>query len=126
LSSAESPEAPGQEPTSATLLCAAGQRQPNRAEAQLPTAGEFAIGSVTANAANVAWVDDSVPAGAMTSAGRRLGTVNGNPSPFAGSYAHQSALASGFTNITSRTNRTLSIGVETRSMYIYLDRQTAE
>jgi hypothetical protein len=122
-------EAPGLEPTFGKTFAFVPQGNGNQtvqAEAQLPDGRRiFAIGSVTANAANVPWVDDSVPAGAMTGAGGgdSWNWVNSNPSPFAGSYAHQSALASGLhEHFFQNATRTLSIGVgDTLYAYIYLD-----
>jgi hypothetical protein len=97
-----------------------------QAEAQLPDGRRiFAIGTVVVNAGNVAWVDDSVPAGAMTGAsgGDSWNWVSSSPSPFAGSYAHQTALASGLhEHLFQNATRTLSIGVgDTLYAYIYLD-----
>jgi hypothetical protein len=122
-------EAPGLEPTFGKTFAFVPQGNGNQtvqAEAQLPDGRRiFAIGSVTATAANVAWVDDSVPAGAMTSAsgGDSWNWVSSNPTPFAGTSAHQSALAAGLhEHYFQNATRTLSIGVgDTLYAYIYLD-----
>jgi len=122
-------EAPGQEPTFGKTFVFVPQgngSQTVQAEAQLPDGRRiFAIGTVAANAANVPWVDDSVPAGAMTGAGGgdSWNWVSGNPSPFAGTSAHQSALASGLhEHFFQNATRTLSIGGgDTLYAYIYLD-----
>lgn len=70
------------------------------AEATLPDGRRvFAATDFTPTVANVVWVDDSVPAGAM--AGSDGGDpwawnfVNSNPTPESGQYAWQSAIASG-------------------------------
>ena len=70
------------------------------------------------------WVDDAVPAGA-TATGTNEGWnwVSSNPTPFGGTLAHQSALASGvhqhyFTGASS----TLAVGAaDTLFAYVYLD-----
>jgi hypothetical protein len=122
-------EAPGLEPTFGKTFAFVPQGNGNQtvqAEAQLPDGRRiFAIGSVTATAANVPWVDDSIPAGAMTSAsgGDSWNWVSSNPSPFAGTLAHQSALAAGLhEHYFQNATRTLSIGVgDTLYAYIYVD-----
>jgi hypothetical protein len=122
-------EAPGQEPAFGTTFAFVPQgngSQSVQAEAQLPDGRRiFAIGAVAATAANVAWVDDSVPTGGATSAdgGDSWNWVSSNPSPFAGTVAHQSALASGLhEHYFQNATKTLSIGVgDTLYAYIYLD-----
>jgi hypothetical protein len=122
-------EAPGQEPTFGQTFNFVPQgngSQTVQAEAQLPDGRRiFAIGAVMANAANVAWVDDSIPTGGApgTSGGDSWNWISSNPAPFSGTSAHQSALVSGvhehyFQNASS----TLSVGVgDTLYAYIYLD-----
>jgi hypothetical protein len=122
-------EGPGQEPTFGKTFAFVPQgngSQIVQAEAQLPDGRRiFAIGTVAANAGNVAWVDDSVPAGAMTGAmgGDSWNWVSSNPSAFAGTLAHQSALVSGLhEHLFQNATRTLSVGVgDTLYAYIYLD-----
>jgi hypothetical protein len=122
-------EAPGLEPTFGKTFAFVPQGNGNQtvqAEAQLPDGRRiFAIGSVRASGANVAWVDDSVPAGAMTSAagGDSWNWVSSNPSPFVGTSAHQSALAAGLhEHYFQNASKTLSIEVgDTLYAYIYVD-----
>src|SRR5262249_46986889 len=97
-----------------------------QAEAQLPDGRRiFAIGAVMANAANVAWVDDSIPTGGAPSTidGDSWNWITGNPTPFSGTYAHQSALASGLhEHYFQNASSTLSVAVgDTLYAYIYLD-----
>jgi hypothetical protein len=122
-------EAPGQEPTFGQSFAFVPQGNGNQtvqAEAQLPDGRRiFAIGTVGATAANVAWVDDSIPAGAASGAsgGDSWNWVSSNPTPFAGSSEHQSALAAGLhEHLFQNASATLSIGVgDTLYAYIYLD-----
>ena len=75
--------------------------------------------------ADTVWVDDSVPTGATlaTDGGDSWTWVNGNPPPYAGSVAHQSASRSGehqhyFSNATS----SLAVAAgDTLFAYVYLD-----
>jgi hypothetical protein len=71
------------------------------------------------------WVDDAVPAGAVTASdgGDAWTWVNSNPAPFSGAQAHQSTLSAGehqhyFYNATT----TLSVAVgDALFAYIYID-----
>jgi hypothetical protein len=79
---------------------------------------------VNATGAATVWVEDAVPLGATVGGdGEGWNWVSGNPAPFSGALAHQSALASGvhqhyFYNATT----TLAVGVgETLYAYVYLD-----
>ena len=122
-------DAPGQEPAFGSTFAfvpPGNGSQTVQAEAQLPDGRRiFAIGTVAATAANVPWVDDSVPAGGATSAdgGDSWNWVSSSPGPFAGTAAHQSALASGLhEHYFQNATRTLSIGVgDTLYAYIYVD-----
>ena len=74
--------------------------------------------------ATTVWADDAVPAGAtLAGTGEGWSWVSGNPAPYAGALAHQSALLSGvhqhyFYNATT----TLSVAVgDTLFAYVYLD-----
>jgi len=97
-----------------------------QAEAQLPDGRRvFAKGSFNANAPNIVWVDDALPAGAIpvTVGGDSFNWVGSNPTPFSGSKALQSNIIPGehqlyFYNATS----TLSItNGDTMYAYVYID-----
>src|SRR5262249_1985836 len=97
-----------------------------KAEAQLPDGRRiFAIGTVGASGANVAWVDDSGPNGGVTASdgGDSWNWVSSNPSPFSGSVAHQSALAPGLhEHYFQNATKTLAVGTgDILYAYIYLD-----
>ena len=79
--------------------------------------------AATTSAAPV-WVDDAVPAGATVGGdGEGWSWVSGNPAPYSGALAHQSALVSGvhqhyFYNATT----TLAVAAgDTLFAYVYLD-----
>jgi len=122
-------EAPGQEPTfgqSFAFVPQGNGSQTVQAEAQLPDGRRiFAIGTVVANASNVAWVDDSIPAGGQqgTIGGDSWNWISSNPSPFSGNAAHQTALASGLhEHLFQGASSTLSVGTgDVLYAYIYLD-----
>ncbi|HWQ92823.1 MAG TPA: hypothetical protein VN673_14195, partial [Clostridia bacterium] len=68
------------------------------AEAKLPDGRRvFAKASFKANSPNIVWVNDALPAGAVTGAegGDSWTWVGSNPAPHSGSKYHQSALAGG-------------------------------
>ncbi|HEX3358046.1 MAG TPA: hypothetical protein VHS31_13825, partial [Tepidisphaeraceae bacterium] len=122
-------EAEGQEPTfgkTFNFIPQSNGSQAVQAEAQLPDGRRiFAIGTVGASAANVAWVDDSLPAGAASGSygGDSWTWVGSNPAAFSGSSAHQSALAAGLHyHLFQNASQTLSIGTgDVLYAYIYLD-----
>jgi hypothetical protein len=96
------------------------------AEAQFPDGRRvFAKGSFNANAQNIVWVDDSVPAGATAGAdsGDSWNWISSNPTPYSGSLAHQSALAAGeHQHFFSGASSTLTISTgDVLYAYIYLD-----
>ncbi|MEP7208772.1 MAG: S8 family serine peptidase, partial [Casimicrobiaceae bacterium] len=80
--------------------------------------------SITPATVSTVWVDDAVPAGAtQVGDGGGWNWVSSNPAPYAGSLAHQSALASGthqhyFYNATTTLN--IATG-DTLFAYVYLD-----
>ena len=122
-------EARDQEPAfGATFTIAPKSNGPQwvEAEAQMPDGRRiFAKASFNADAPNIVWVDDSVPAGAVALAdgGDSWNWVSSNPTPFSGSLAHRSANLAGphqhyFTNATA----TLTIGTgDVLYAYVYLD-----
>jgi hypothetical protein len=74
-----------------------------------PAIPSTATGNTVTN--NVVWIDDKLPAGAQSdqSGGDSWNWVSSNPSPYSGTVAHQSAIASGlhqhfFTGATSTLN----------------------
>ena len=73
--------------------------------------------------ADVVWIDDSIPAGAIADGDEAWTWVASNPTPFSGTKAHRSPLRSGehqhyFYNATT----TLSVGVgDSLFAYVYLD-----
>jgi hypothetical protein len=96
------------------------------AEAQLPDGRRvFAKASFSANSPNIVWVDDALPAGAVTGAdgGDTWNWVSSNPAPFSGSLAHQSALAAGeHQHYFSGASGTLGLGTgDVLYAYVYLD-----
>ncbi len=99
------------------------------AEAQLPDGRRaFAKASFNANSANIVWVDDALPAGAVAGSdgGDSWNWISSNPTPFSGALAHQSANVAGlhqhyFVNASS----TLSIGTgDVLFAYVYLNPAT--
>ena len=79
---------------------------------------------VNATSTVTVWVNDAVPAGATT-AGTNEGWswVSANPTPYAGTLAHQSVLASGYhQHYFDAATATLAVGVgDTLFTYVYLD-----
>jgi len=97
-----------------------------QAEAQWPDGRRvFAKASFTANSPNIVWVDDSVPTGATAGAdgGDSWNWMSGNPAPFSGSLAHQSANSAGeHQHFFSGATATLGIGTgDVLYAYVYLD-----
>ncbi|MGH7970278.1 MAG: hypothetical protein ACREIC_16270, partial [Limisphaerales bacterium] len=96
------------------------------AEAQFPDGRRvFATGSFNANAQNIVWVDDSIPAGATAGAdsGDSWNWISSNPTPYSGSLAQQSAIAAGEHQVFfSGASSTLTISTgDVLYAYIYLD-----
>ena len=96
------------------------------AEAQLPDGRRiFARTNFMVNAPNVVWVDDALPAGAVSGSdgGDSWTWVSSSPAPFSGTLANQSAIAAGshqhyFANATA----TLAIGTgDVLYAYVYID-----
>ena len=72
----------------------------------------------------VVWVDDAAPAGALTGGSYEgWSWVAGNPTPYSGTLAHQSALLSGMhQHFFYMATATLSVGAnDTLFAYVYLD-----
>jgi hypothetical protein len=96
------------------------------AEAQFPDGRRvFASNSITANSPNIVWVDDSLPAGAVPASdgGDSWNWVSGNPTPYSGLLAQQSAIASGEHQVLFE-DATATLNVETNAVlyaWIYLD-----
>jgi hypothetical protein len=69
------------------------------------------------------WIEDALPAGAVTGGNEGFTWITTNPAPYSGTMAHQSAVSSGrhehnFLNAT----QTLPVGVgDTLFTYVYLD-----
>ena len=96
------------------------------AEAQFPDGRRvFASNSFVANSPNIVWVDDSLPAGAVSGSdgGDAWNWISGNPTPYSGTLAQQSAIASGEHQVYfEEAGQTLT--VQTNSVlyaWIYLD-----
>jgi hypothetical protein len=72
-----------------------------------------------------AWVQDALPTGAAvwSDGGDAWNWVTSNPTPFSGTYAHQSALAAGYhQHYFALATDTLVVGVgDTLFTYVYLD-----
>src|SRR5215470_15653372 len=87
--------------------------------------GGMAFGQSVTVTNNVAWVDDSVPGGAVTgsSGGDAWNWIRSNPAPFSGSQSHQSSLSPGVHSHTfSFATQRLQVNAgETLVTYIYLD-----
>src|SRR2546421_1212400 len=87
--------------------------------------GGAAFGQSITVTNNVAWVDDSVPAGSVTGSdgGDAWNWVGSNPAPFSGASGNQSSIGAGqhqhfFYSATS----TLQVNAgETLIAYVYLD-----
>src|SRR5579884_677051 len=82
--------------------------------------------TITTNLANfVDWVDDAVPAGAQTGAdgGDSWNWVSSNPTPFSGTVANQSVVASGMhEHYFDWAPNTLNVNTgDTMVAYVYLD-----
>jgi hypothetical protein len=96
------------------------------AEAQFPDGRRvFASNNIMANSPNFIWVDDSIPTGGQPGAdgGDAWNWVSGNPTPYSGSLAQQSAIASGEHQVDF-DNATATLTVETNAVlyaWIYLD-----
>lgn len=79
----------------------------------------------TTRAADTVWCDDAIPAGAWTTAsgGDSWDWISSNPSPYSGTLAHQSAIASGIhLHAFSGATATLAINTgDTLYTYVYLD-----
>src|SRR5690242_20183396 len=87
--------------------------------------GGMAFGQSITVTNNVAWVDDSLPAGSMTGStgGDAWNWVSSNPAPFSGSTCHQSSINSGIHSHTFvyATSRLQINAGETLVTYVYLD-----
>src|SRR5262249_35033751 len=83
-------------PTSASGGMGGGSALVNTATANAGSAAPTLL-SDNASSNIVVWVDDSLPSGATSGSdgGDSWNWVSSNPSPFAGSLAHQSSLSSG-------------------------------
>jgi hypothetical protein len=96
------------------------------AEAQLPDGRRvFAATDFTADTPNVVWIDDAVPAGAgeYSDGGDSWTWISSNPTPYSGSFAHQSTLLAGthqhfFRDATA--TMTVSTGA-TLYAWVYID-----
>ena len=81
------------------------------------------VNSSGGGSADVVWINDSVPAGAIANGDEAWTWVASNPTPFSGTKAHRSPLRSGehqhyFYNATA----TLSVGIgDSLFTYVYLD-----
>jgi hypothetical protein len=87
--------------------------------------GGMAFGQSTTVTNNVAWVDDSVPGGSITSStgGDGWNWVRSNPAPFSGTTCHQSSINSGIhshTFVFATSKLAINAG-ETLVTYVYLD-----
>src|SRR5207245_11260778 len=62
------------------------------------TASAVTVTVTNAAATTVVWVQDALPAGAtgVADSGDSWNWISGNPAPFSGALAHQSALVAGF------------------------------
>jgi len=69
------------------------------------------------------WVDDAIPAGAITGGNEAWTWVNSNPTPFSGAQAHRSATVSGIhQHFFNNASATLSVGVgDSLFTHVYLD-----
>ena len=79
----------------------------------------------TARAIDTIWCDDAIPAGAWTTAsgGDSFTWVGSSPSPYSGTLAHQSAIASGIHyHAFAQASATLAVNTgDTLYTYVYLD-----
>ena len=84
-----------------------------------------ALSQLVNSSSEVVWVEDSVPAGAVTASdgGDAWNWISSNPPPYAGALAHQSLLASGeHQHYFYGATATLAVGVgDTLFTYVYLD-----
>jgi glycosyl hydrolase family 9/cellulase-like Ig domain-containing protein/Big-like domain-containing protein/Calx-beta domain-containing protein len=82
-------------------------------------------GSTNTNSTMVAWVDDTLPSGALAYAegGDVWNWINANPAPTAGARAHQSTVAAGLhQHFFEWASQMLSVGVgDTLFAHVYLD-----
>src|SRR6266568_4510143 len=87
--------------------------------------GSAAFGQSITVTNNVSWVDDSVPAGAVTGSdgGDAWNWVSSNPAPFSGSLCNQSSIGAGeHQHFFYSATRTLPVNPgETLFAYVYLD-----
>jgi hypothetical protein len=96
------------------------------AEVQWPDGRRaFAASSVMADSPTVVWVEDALPAGAVPGAdgGDAWTWINANPSPFSGTLAQQSSLASGIhQHYFNGASATLAVNSnDCLFAYVYLD-----
>jgi len=78
--------------------------------------------AVNASTPGVVWVDDALPAGAVTGGTEDWTWTSANPTPFSGGLAHQSALMAGVHQHFFYGASPLSVGVnDTLYAYVYLD-----
>src|SRR5690349_15043603 len=89
--------------------------------------GIFLLASAgqTVRAVDTIWCDDAIPAGAWTTAsgGDSFNWISSSPSPYSGSLAHQSAIASGIHyHAFAQASATLAVNTgDTLYTYVYLD-----
>jgi hypothetical protein len=97
---------------------------PSRTYSSGVTANQTAQDYAAAINTATVWVEDAVPAGATANGtGEGWSWVSGNPAPFSGALAHQSALVSGIhQHYFYGATTTLAVGVgDTLFAYVYLD-----
>src|SRR5881394_721292 len=87
--------------------------------------GGMAFGQSTTVTNNVAWLDDSLPGGAVTgsSGGDAWNWISSNPTPYSGSRCHQSSIGAGLHSHTFyfATQRLQVNAGDTLIAYVYLD-----
>src|SRR4051794_31239791 len=87
--------------------------------------GGMAFGQSVTVTNNVAWVDDSIPGGAITGSagGDAWNWISSNPAPFPGTLSHQSSISAGPHSHTFvyATQRLQVNAGETLVTYVYLD-----
>lgn len=85
----------------------------------------LAAGGLAAAASDFVWSDDAIPSGAWTGAdgGDSWNWITGNPTPFSGASAHQSAVVAGIhSHYFSGASATLPVSTgDTLFAYVYLD-----
>jgi Glycosyl hydrolase family 9/Cellulase N-terminal ig-like domain len=122
-------EANGQQPAfGQTFTFAPADNGPQwvEAEAQFSDGRRvFASNNFIANSPNIIWVEDSIPTGGVpgSSGGDAWNWVSGNPTPYSGLLAQQSAIASGEHQVYF-DDATATLTVESNAVlyaWIYLD-----